>query len=205
MKEMTPQQVAKILVNTFEQIHQHSMQGIPILNPNIGIEAVGFHQRHGRIIGIIICPWLMNLVMLPADDEDWSGFELGHKQPHEFGNRTFKFMINEYDGIGVCQTHSLYSPMRAFASHQQAVDAANCFIDELYSEHELSEEDRVDEDLLGRVLREEEIDDLPSDGDVPDVPPPAQTLGMSSVGQRQSGVKVREISRRDLLRGRFSS
>jgi [NiFe] hydrogenase assembly HybE family chaperone len=202
---MTPQQVANTLVNSFRHIHEHSMRGIPLLNPNIGIEAVGFHEHEGRILGIIICPWLMNLVMLPAENEDWSGMELGHKQPHEFANRRYKFMINEYEGIGLCQTHSLHSPMRAFASHEQARAAAQCFMDELYEMQTLGEEDLVDEELLGRVLREEDMDDLDTASEALAENQPSPTLGMTTVGQQATGVSVREISRRDLLRGRFGA
>ena len=62
---LDPQQVAEQLVETFDHIHTENMQGIPILNPNIGIEALGFQEIDGRILGVIICPWLMNVVLLP--------------------------------------------------------------------------------------------------------------------------------------------
>ena len=196
-----PQQVAEQLVETFNRIHLENMQGIPILNPAIGIEATGFQEYQGRILGVVITPWLMNVVLLPRDDEDWNGMELGHKQPHEFGSRIYKFMINEYEGIGVCQTHSLYSPMRNFTSHQQALSAAREFLDDLFNERKLSEEDRVDEELLGKVMRGEEVPEGNLD-DFDEVQP-YQPSGMANaVGQQATQVKVeKKISRRNLLRG----
>ena len=224
-----PHTIAQQLEQTFHKIHLENMQGIPILNPNIRVEAVGFQEIDGRVLGIIICPWLMNVVLLPKDDEDWSDRELGHKQPHEFSSRIYKFMINEYDGIGTCQTHSLYSPMREFSSHEQAVKTAQEFLDDLQVERELTEEERVDEELLGKVLREEEIEVNLDDFDVIvtntelaafenaegvslradladfDVIEPIPRVAPTVMGTAETGVKVeKKISRRNLLRGKFS-
>ena len=196
---LDPQAVAQQLEQTFHKIHIENMQGIPILNPNIKVEAIGFQEINGRVLGIIICPWLMNVVLLPKEDEDWSDKELGHKQPHEFSNRIYKFMINEYEGVGTCQTHSLYSPMRAFSCHEQALKAAQDFLDDLSVERELTEEELVDEELLGKVLREEEIEVNLDDFD--QIKPMAAN-DAALVNQKESTRAVKkEISRRDLLRG----
>jgi [NiFe] hydrogenase assembly HybE family chaperone len=198
-----PQQVAQQLEQTFNHIHEHSMRGIPILNPNIRVEAVGFREHEGRVLGIIICPWLMNVVLLPREDEDWSTRQLGDKQPHEFSQRIYKFMFNEYEGIGACQTHSLYSPMRQFASHDQAVRAAQDFLDDLEVERELTEEERVDEELLGRVLREEDVSVEVNLDDFAEIEAVPRALP-NAVGRQPGSVRVKEtLSRRDLLLGRF--
>lgn len=198
-----PQSVSEQLVETFNRIHLENMQGIPILNPAIGIEAVGFQEYEGRVLGVIITPWLMNVVLLPRDGEDWTNMELGHKQPHEFGSRVYKFMINEYEGIGICQTHSLHSPMRNFTSHEQALLAAQESLDELFEERELSEEEKVDDDLLGKVMRGEDTPEVNLD-DFDEIRP-YQPGGLSNtVGQQATQVKVeKKISRRNLLRGNF--
>lgn len=202
-----PQQIAEQLQQTFNTILVDSMQGIPILNPNIRVQALGFHEHEGRILGIIITPWLMNVVLLPAEGEDWSHMELGDKRPHEFHGRTYKFMLNEYDGIGLCQTHSLYSPMRAFATHEQAVKVAQEFLDDLKVERELTEEELVDEELLGKVMRGEEISDVSlaevnlDDFDViepvqVDLQPPKALPELNDKGGKK-------ISRRNFFRGNF--
>ncbi|MCP4487918.1 MAG: [NiFe]-hydrogenase assembly chaperone HybE [Gammaproteobacteria bacterium] len=151
-----PEQIATTIEKTFTKIHLQNMQGIPILNPAIEIQAVGFQHYRGRVLGVIITPWLMNVVILPAEDEDWSHIELGHKQPRKFPSKILKFMVNHIEGIGSCQTHSLYSPMRDFACHEQALNMALDFLETLMIEKELTEEDRVDEELLGRIMRGEE-------------------------------------------------
>jgi [NiFe] hydrogenase assembly HybE family chaperone len=143
---------------------------------------------------------MMNLVLLPIDGEDWSDMQLGDKRPHEFPSGTYKFMANDIEGIGLCQTHSLYSPMREFVSHHQALRIAEDFLAGLFEECELSEEDRVDEELLGRVMRGEVTPEV--DFDRFDEFAPMQA-GVAPVrGDSESGVVVEnKISRRDLLRG----
>lgn len=197
-----PQAVAEILEITFNKIHQEKMQGIPILNTAIRVQALGFREYEGRILGVIITPWLMNVVMLPGEDDDWNGLKVGKKQLHKFPSNTYKFMVNEIDNIGICQTHSLYSPMQDFASHERAVKAAQGFLDTLMVETEPTEEDLVDEDLLGRILRGEE----PPEVDLDDfaVIEAKETTATPVRGQSEMNVRVeRKLSRRDLLRGNF--
>jgi len=109
---LDPQAITEKIEQTFNKIHVENMQGIPILNPAIKVQALGFQEYQGRMLGVVITPWLMNLVLLPAEGEDWSHMKLGDKRPPEFSSRVYKFMLNDIDGIGLCQTHSLYSPMR---------------------------------------------------------------------------------------------
>ena len=187
-----PQTIARTLETVFTRIHREQMRDIPILNPVIRIQAVGFQLINGRVVGIIITPWLMNVVMLPRDDEDWSQFELGKKQAHKFPSKIYKFMVNDIDGLGICQTHSLQSPMRTFSSHEQALAAANKFLRELMVEREPNEEDLVDEELLGKIMRgeiepETNFSDFPVVDDTDENNP-------SNTGK---------FSRRDLLRGKF--
>ncbi len=197
-----PQAVAGILEQTFERIHREEMQGIPILNPAIRVQALGVQEYQGRILGVLITPWLMNLVMLPREGEDWSGMELGHRQPHKFPSKTYKFMVNEIDGIGPCQTHSLYSPMREFAGHEQAASVAQAFLDTLMVETQPSEEDLVDEELLGRIMRGEQTAEVNLEEFVAIEPP--ETGAVPVRGQPDMKVRVeKKLSRRELLRGSF--
>jgi len=41
------------------------MQGMPIVNPRLYVEAVGFRRHAGHELGVLITPWFMNLVLLP--------------------------------------------------------------------------------------------------------------------------------------------
>ncbi len=153
-----PQAAAVTLLQTFEHILQENMQGIPILNNKLQVQTLGFQKFEGRIMGIVITPWLMNLIILPNEDDDWNELELGKKMPVKFPSASYKFMVNEIDGIGKCKTHSMYSPMHEFYNQDHAVKVAQDFLDDLNVEREPTVEELVDEDLLGRIMRGEEID-----------------------------------------------
>ncbi len=198
------QQISDTLEQSFKRIHKENMQGIPILNPAIDVQALGFQEWQGRVLGVIITPWLMNLVLLPAEGEDWSQMALGHKQPHEFPSRSYKFMINDIEGIGPCQTYSMCSPMRDFSTHQQAVQVAQDFLDGLMVETKPTEEDLVDEELLGRVMKGEDTSDI----DLSQFDEIEPVLAESSSDLNTADVQDtvgKKLSRRDLLRWNLAS
>ncbi|MCU7932781.1 MAG: [NiFe]-hydrogenase assembly chaperone HybE [Candidatus Thiodiazotropha sp. (ex Codakia rugifera)] len=194
------EQLTRQIEASFTRIHDQQMQGIPLLNPLLAVETIGFQHYQGRCVGVVITPWMMNLIMFPAESEDWSELELGHKQPHRFPANQFKFMVNEVEGIGRCQTYSLHSPMHEFVNQDHAVAAAKSFMQTLMVEVEHPDEDPYDEELLGRILRGEEESDVAVDGFALTVEQPdAQRLSDASLTPSTE----RSISRRDLLRGAY--
>lgn len=177
--------------DVFLGIEQEQMQGIPLLNPMLKVETVGFQEFEGRVVGVIITPWMMNLILFPGENEDWSEMKLGHKQPHRFPANQYKFMVNEVEGIGRCQTHSLYSPMHEFVNQEHALAAARSFMQTLMVEVDEPDEDPYDEELLGRILRGEEGVEAGVDG-----------FALTEEGSETAGTdRDRLITRRELLRG----
>jgi [NiFe] hydrogenase assembly HybE family chaperone len=178
----------------FRRIESEQMQGIPLLNPALQVETVGFQTYKGRIVGVVITPWMMNLLLLPAEGEDWSDLKLGDKTYHRLPANEFRFMVNEIDVIGICQTHSLYSPMHEFMNQEHAVAAAESFMQTLMVEVDNPDTDPHDEALLGRILRGEETSEVAIEGSV---------HAHSQVGIEEACAKtaVDGISRRDLLKG----
>ncbi|MCG8489627.1 MAG: [NiFe]-hydrogenase assembly chaperone HybE [Chromatiales bacterium] len=148
----------------FKQIEQEQMQGIPLLNPALQVETIGFQEYGGRMIGVLITPWLMNLMLFPGDADDWGELKLGDNQYHRLPSNEYRFTVNEIDGIGLCQTHPLYSPMHEFMNQEHAVAAAESFMRTLMVEVEEPDTDPHDEALLGRILRGEERGEVEMDG-----------------------------------------
>ncbi|MEW8627019.1 MAG: [NiFe]-hydrogenase assembly chaperone HybE [Candidatus Thiodiazotropha sp.] len=148
----------------FKQIEQEQMQGIPLLNPALQVETIGFQEYEGRMIGVLITPWLMNLMLFPGDADDWGKLKLGDNQYHRLPSNEYRFTVNEIDGIGLCQTHPLYSPMHEFMNQEHAVAAAESFMRTLMVEVEEPDTDPHDEALLGRILRGEERGEVEMDG-----------------------------------------
>jgi len=197
----TPEQVANILEQTFTKIQHESMQDVPILNNRLKVQTLGFQEYQGRIIGIVITPWLMNVVMLPKAGDDWELLALGHKQFHEFPSRNYRFMVNDIEGIGYCQTHSLFSPMNDFKCQQQAENAAQEFIDKLLLKGEATAEDQVDEELLGKIMRGEETPEIDLD-DFASIEPYEKQIPVKDISQNKIP-EQKKFDRRALLRGTF--
>jgi [NiFe] hydrogenase assembly HybE family chaperone len=182
--------------DAFQRIEQEQMQEIPLLNSALQVQSIGFQNYDGRTIGIIITPWMMSLLLLPAENEDWSDLKLGDKTHHRLPANEYRFMVNEIDGIGVCQTHSLYSPMHEFMNQDHAVAAAESFMQTLMVKVEHPVTDPHDEELLGRILRGEETPEVEMDG--------FALAESKSATDDTSPVKAQSpgISRRDFLRGK---
>jgi [NiFe] hydrogenase assembly HybE family chaperone len=53
------------LVARYEAIFEERMRDLPIVNPVLAVEAVGFDQWDEQDLGVLITPWFMNLVLLP--------------------------------------------------------------------------------------------------------------------------------------------
>lgn len=150
---LDPQAAAELFVEVFDRVHREQMAGLPLLNDRLQVETLGFRVFEGRMIGILITPWLMNVVMMPGENDDWSSDELGHKIPQRFPAGTYKFMVNEIEGIGRYLTHSLYSPMREFSSQNHALAAAESWLRTAMDPAQADQRDPIDEELLGRVMR----------------------------------------------------
>ncbi len=196
-----PQVVADLLEQTFNRILNEQMAGIPLLNGRLKVQTLGFQEYHGRIIGLLITPWLMNLVMMPGKDDDWRELELGEKQPHDFPSNTYGFMVNEIEGIGRYQTYSLFSPMTEFYNQDHALAAAQSFLDTLMVEKKPTEEEVIDEELLGRIMRGEETPEVDLD-DFAVIEATNSSSPVRGTSETQAGTEEK-LSRRELLRGSF--
>jgi [NiFe] hydrogenase assembly HybE family chaperone len=53
------------LVAHYAAIYELRMRDLPIVNPRLAVEAVGFEQWEEQDLGVLITPWFMNLVLLP--------------------------------------------------------------------------------------------------------------------------------------------
>jgi len=115
------------------------MKGMPIYNPTLAVEAVGFREDRGRHVGVIVTPWFMNLTVLPSP-EDLAVWVKGETVRLAFPSGYYDFMVSEIEGPGLVGTCSLFSPMSDFTDHEAAQVAAKAAADGLF-EAEGNEED----------------------------------------------------------------
>lgn len=153
----------KALVNDFTEVWHAKMRDVPMVNKVLHVQAVGFRRHDGRPLGVLISPWFMNLIMLPADDEDWSSLVPGEKETLVFPSGEYEFIHNTREMVGGYKACSLFSPMGEFKSQAQAVEVAEAVMVALFQEENRAETDRredirssCEEELAAREAVEQE-------------------------------------------------
>ena len=139
------------LVATFSHIEQTRMQGVPVLNPALQVNADHFIPWQDYFLGVMITPWFMNLMLAPATAETSQQFaelKLGKKQTHVFPSGPYEFIIGHEDELGFFQSCSLFSPMFDFADQTAALDTAAAVLQELMKVENLEELDAGNEQSL---------------------------------------------------------
>jgi [NiFe] hydrogenase assembly HybE family chaperone len=109
------------------------VKGLPIYNPSLAVEAVGFREHEGRKVGVIVTPWFMNLAVLPspADLETWAS---GGTTRLAFPSGAYDFMVSELAEVGLVGSASLFSTMTDFTDHEAAQLAATTIAAALFQE-----------------------------------------------------------------------
>jgi [NiFe] hydrogenase assembly HybE family chaperone len=119
------------LERVFTQIQEQRMDGVPVLNPRLRVQAVGFHPRDGAFLGVLITPWFMNLVLLPEEGDGWQDLPVGSTVRHHFPAGEYDFIVGHEEGLGRYQSCSLFSPMFEFADMAAAVATAEAALEAL--------------------------------------------------------------------------
>lgn len=119
-----------LLAAHFEGVRVNRMAGIPMLNPVLQVEAVGFRWAEaveaGDVAvaeGVLVTPWFMSLVRLPARNLPHAN-RVTRKFVRDFGTERFDFIGGQGDGIGYFESCALFSPMEGFDSQARAVETA---------------------------------------------------------------------------------
>ena len=108
------------------------MQGVPILNPALSVEAVGFRHWNEHWLGVLITPWFMNLWLMPRVSAKWPTITAGASRHHVFPAGVFEFLGGHETTLGDYQACSLFSPMFDFADHTAAHATAVAALDALF-------------------------------------------------------------------------
>jgi [NiFe] hydrogenase assembly HybE family chaperone len=112
------------LESVFNEIARTRMIDIPILNPALRVEAAGFRVWEGRRVGVLVTPWMINLVILPGIDAPLPALTLDEKKEWAFPSGRYEFMGLHEPAIGPCHICSLISPVAEFSSHEEALAVA---------------------------------------------------------------------------------
>lgn len=108
------------------------MAGLPIVNPALAVEAVGFVPWEGCWLGVMVAPWFMNVVLAPQDPAAWQPLPQGAKRRYHFASGAYDFIGARDDIAGDFLACSLFSPMEMFGDQPTAVLTAKLALDALF-------------------------------------------------------------------------
>lgn len=186
----------------FRAIETERMAGIPILNRAVGVEVVGLNRYQDAWLCILITPWFMNVMLLPASEDREAGVNaslvgaVGSKALVAFPAGQFEMINGFEETIGYYRMCSLFSPMHEFADHESAVLAAQAALASLL-EADCKEDTDADMAMIWRGERPMDRRPDPSymtgeNGPAADESPAAKPPGESAA----------VVDRRSLLLGR---
>jgi len=128
----TPEAVAARIERAFDAVRRERMAGVPILNPALRVAAVGTRRWGDHWLAILVTPWCMNILLLPAPaDARWPELMHGQTRHHALPGGTFAFILGEEPQLGRFEMCSLFSPMLQFADQDAALATAQAAIAEL--------------------------------------------------------------------------
>jgi [NiFe] hydrogenase assembly HybE family chaperone len=108
-----------LLVEVFQVIADTRMQGLPIVNPRLTVEAVGFRRWGPYWAGVLLTPWFMNFLLL-ADDEPLLALPVGQERLIALPGGNLPFKSAHEPQLGDYYHCSLFSPMADFIDQESA-------------------------------------------------------------------------------------
>jgi len=122
------------LAQVHRRIATERMKGLPIYNDRLEVESVGFREVEGRLLGILISPWFVNLVLLPGEDDDWSDVRVGSGAVWRFPAGEYEFHAGDLEGVGPHYTAALFSTVADFPDQATARAVAEGVMERLLTE-----------------------------------------------------------------------
>lgn len=111
---------------TFRDVHQGKMRDVPLLNPALSVQAVGFRPHPLGTIGILLTPWFMNVVLVPGEPIDEP---VGARRIVAFGSGAYEFVVARRPETGAYLACSLFSPVHEFNTQLVAIEVALAALD----------------------------------------------------------------------------
>lgn len=185
----TASDICNKLVRLFTRIETEKMDGVPVLNKNLHVEAIGFDRQDAFHLGVLLTPWFMNLLLIPADQDSAipEMAQVGSKHLHALPAGRFEFILAHEDELGKYLSCSLFSPVFEFADQTAAVETAQAVLQQVLCEADETKNDDDDDEGMREIWagRLPSVDTAPLQPDTnPDPTKPAT-----------------QLSRRELLRG----
>jgi len=126
------------LAERFCDIHKRRMQGLPFINAQLNVEAVGFREYQNFEIGVLITPWFMNLILLPGADVS-AGVDQGHKINACFPCGDIEFTAAQDEELGLYFSAVLFSTVADIPDQATARELATEVMKGMFESNEQSQ------------------------------------------------------------------
>jgi [NiFe] hydrogenase assembly HybE family chaperone len=124
-------EAAARLERAFRDILETRMQGVPILNAALSVEAVGLRDWQGCWLGALVTPWFINLMALPGEGR-WQSAPDRDSVWYAFPAGRFEFIAGSEPGLGPYHACSLFSPVQEFGDQETARETARVALESLF-------------------------------------------------------------------------
>lgn len=135
----TGKHICTLLETVFQEIGETRMKGIPILNTALSVKALGFDAFQDYQLGVLLTPWFMNLMLLPADAQ--IPLRVGDKKNITLPAGQIEFIVGHEDRLGSYLSCSLFSPMFEFQDQEAAIQTAQSALIEVLNTDSASLDD----------------------------------------------------------------
>ncbi|KRR02255.1 hydrogenase formation protein HupJ [Bradyrhizobium jicamae] len=109
-----PSAWGEMLAAVYRDIANRAVRDLSIFNEALSVEAIGFRVQGGRVVGIMVTPWFMNVVMPVPDGASQSSPARDPDLRVRFPGGDLEFTISELALVGPIASCSLFSPMFEF-------------------------------------------------------------------------------------------
>lgn len=104
----------------FRRIEAERMAGLSFCNAALRVEAVGFALRDEQWLGVLVTPWAMNLMLLPATAATWISAPEGRRLMIRYPAGEFAFLGGDEAEIGEYLACPLFASMAQFVDQETA-------------------------------------------------------------------------------------
>lgn len=131
------------LVSLYRRVGEEKMHGLPVFNERLAVEAVGFREWDGHLLGVIVAPWFMNLVIVPGEETAAAQTGHGSRSEWEFPAGRYEFHAADLDGAPLHLTTPLFSTVTDFPDQATARSVAEAVLEGLFSEEAARNPERI--------------------------------------------------------------
>ena len=130
---MKNQTVDKLIV-AYRRVGDERMRGLPFYNDRLSVEAVGFRTWKGRLLGVLITPWFMNLVLLAGAEDEWDRLPPGEAARWEFPSGKYELNPVRIKDVETYLSAALFSTVQDFPNQETARAVAEKVLTNLFQE-----------------------------------------------------------------------